>query len=305
MSHDKSITSGMVSSSITPMHETILALLRAGKNDEAIVQLCAIVMTQPGDLNAEELLFEAFFQKRDYPPALAIIEKLVRLQPQTQRLRKAMIVTLSNMKRYADAIAHASRYIAEYGEDLSMLDVLKVAFFYTDKIDEAIRCGQRVIELRDANACRNPPRMVVTKPAGRRGLKVISFSLWGAAPFYAYGAMINLVLSRTIYPGWTCRFYVDAKVPRSCIAFLAENGADVRNIEDEYPGVGLFQRFLIMNDPTVERFLVRDCDARLCPAEAELVEEWMASGCPFHVVRDHVLHSELMIGCLWGGRTDW
>jgi hypothetical protein len=78
----------------------------------------------------------------------------------------------------------------------------------------------------------------------------------------------------------------------------------VRKIEDEYPGVGLFQRFLVMNDPAVGRFLVRDCDARLSAPEADLVRQWTKSGYPFHVMRDHVLHSELMIGCLWAGRTD-
>ena len=93
-------------------------------------------------------------------------------------------------------------------------------------------------------------------------------------------------------------------VPKPCVAFLRDNGADVRNMEDEYPGVGLFQRFLVMDDPTVGRFLVRDCDARLSLAEAELVRQWIESDNPFHVVRDHVLHNELMIGCTWAGRTD-
>jgi hypothetical protein len=145
----------------------------------------------------------------------------------------------------------------------------------------------------------------MTEPAGPPfGRNVISFSLWGTAPFYCYGAMINLVLSRTVYPGWSCRFYVDSAVPPACVAFLRDNGADVRNIEDEYPGVGLFQRFLVMNDRTVGRFLVRDCDARLSPAEADLVGQWIDSDYPFHVVRDHVLHNELMIGCTWAGRTD-
>jgi hypothetical protein len=130
------------------------------------------------------------------------------------------------------------------------------------------------------------------------------FSLWGTAPFYAYGAMINLVLARTIYPDWNCRFYVAADVPRPCVIFLRDNGADVRNMEVEYPAVGLFQRFLVMNDPSVGRFLVRDCDARLSQAEAGLVQQWIDSGKPFHVVRDHVLHNELMIGCTWAGRTD-
>jgi hypothetical protein len=82
--------------------------------------------------------------------------------------------------------------------------------------------------------------------------------------------MINLVLSRKVYPDRVCRSYVNATVPPACIAFLRDNGGDVRNIEDEYPGVGLFQRFLIMNDATVGRFLVCDCDARLSLAEADL-----------------------------------
>lgn len=288
-----------------PDTESIRALLRAGNNDAAIVRLCAITITRPDDLEAKQLLFDAFFQKRDWPPALVLAEQLARLRPDVPGLQRALIATLSNMKRYDETIAQASRYVERHGENLTMLDALKVANFYTGRIEQAVRHGQRALEIRDAEACRNRPSMAVIEPAGPpSGNDVISFSLWGTAPFYAYGAMINLVLGRTIYPGWTCRFYVDATVPKPCVAFLRDNGADVRNIEDEYPGVGLFQRFLVMNDESVGRFLVRDCDARLSAAEADLVRQWIDSGKPFHVVRDHVLHNELMIGCTWAGRTD-
>jgi tetratricopeptide (TPR) repeat protein len=288
-----------------PPHEPIRALLRAGKNDEAIVRLAAIVVTQPDDLDAKELLFDAFFQKRDWLPALALAEELVRRRPDVARLQKALVATLSNMKRFDEAILRASQYTERHGEELTVLDALKVANFYTGKIDEAIRYGQRAIELRDAEAAKIPHVVTMTEPRGApQGDNVISFSLWGTAPFYSYGAMINLVLCRTVYPGWTCRFYLDATVPKPCVAYLRDNGADVRNMEDEYPGVGLFQRFLVMNDRTVGRFLVRDCDARVSAAEAELVRRWIDGGYPFHVVRDHVLHNELMIGCLWAGRTD-
>lgn len=286
-------------------YQPIRALLRAGKNDEAIVLLCALTVTRPNDALAKELLFDAFFQKRDWAPAFTLIDELARAQPENARLQKALTTTLSNMKRYDDAIVQAQRYIERHGEDLTILDVLKVAHFYSGKIDDAVRFGQRTIEIRDAEACLLPAAATLAEPEGPpSGDNVISFSLWGPAPFYAYGAMINLVQSRTVYPGWTCRFYVGAEVPRACVAFLADNGADVRKIEDEYPGVGLFQRFLVMNDPAVGRFLVRDCDARLSTPEADLVRQWIESGYPFHVVRDHVLHSELMIGCLWAGRTD-
>ncbi len=297
--------SGTASGSTRRPHDPIRALLRAGDNDAAIVQLTGIILIHPDDLAARELLFDAFFQKRDWEPALVLAEELVRRQPDSSRLQKSLIATLSNMKRYGAAIEQATRFIVQHGEDLTMLDALKVANFYTGKTAEAIRHGQRALDLRDAQACRLPRTSAMAEPPGPpSGRDVISFSLWGPAPFYSYGAMINLVLSRTVYPGWSCRFYVDSTVLPACTAFLRDNGADVRNIEDEYPSVGLFQRFLVMNDPTVGRFLVRDCDARLSVAEADLVRQWIDSGKPFHVVRDHVLHNELMIGCTWAGRTD-
>ena len=286
-------------------HEEVRALLRAGRNDEAIVRLCAIGIVRPDDLEARELLFDAFFQKRDWAPALVLVEQLNREQPDSARLQKSLIATLSNMKRFDEVVPKALHYIERHGEDLTILDALKVAHFYTGKVDAAIGYGQRALDLRDREACALPRTVAMKEPAGPpSGHSVISFSLWGPLAFYSYGAMINLVLSRTVYPGWSCRFYVDAAVPPACTAFLRDNGADVRNIEDEYPGVGLFQRFLVMNDPAVGRFLVRDCDARLSVAEADLVRQWIDSGYPFHAVRDHVLHNELMIGCTWAGRTD-
>jgi hypothetical protein len=286
-------------------HDPIRLLLRAGRNDEAIVQLCAIIVTRPDDQEARELLFDAFFQKRDWTPALALIDGLVRDRPDNALLQRSLIATLSNMKRFDEAITGAMRYLERHGENLMVLDTLKVAHFYSGRTSEAIRYGQRGITLRDQESLLTPLPFALTQPAGPpSGTNVISYSLWGSAPFYGYGAMINLVQSRTIYPGWSCRFYIDATVPKPCSAFLRDNGADVRMIEDEYPGVGLFQRFLVMNDPSVGRFLVRDCDARLSQAEADLLAQWIGSGKPFHVVRDHVLHNELMIGCLWAGRTD-
>lgn len=295
---------GTIAQGASPL-DSIRALLRAGKNDEAIVRLCAINLTRPDDLEAKGLLFDAFYQKRDWAPALVLAEQLEREKPNDPRLQKSVIATLSNMRRFDEVIPRAQQYIKRHGEDLTILDALKVAHFYTGKVDEAIGYGQRALDLRDAQACRLPRTSAMTEPAGQpSGRNVISFSLWGPAPFYSYGAMINLVLSRNVYPGWSCRFYVDSTVPRACTAFLRDNGADVRNIADEYPSVGLFQRFLVMNDSSVGRFLVRDCDARLSAAEADLVREWIDSDYPFHVVRDHVLHNELMIGCTWAGRTD-
>ena len=138
-----------------PQHASIRALLRAGRNDEAIVQLCAIHVAHPYDLVAKELLFDAFFQKRDWPPALVLAEQLAQQQPGIARLEKALIATLSNMKRYDETIVQAARYLDRHGDNLTMLDALKVAYFYTGKVDDAVRYGQRALDIRDAEACAN------------------------------------------------------------------------------------------------------------------------------------------------------
>src|SRR5215469_3742502 len=145
-------------------YDAIRALLRAGKNDEAVVRASSIAIARPDDLVAKELLFDAFFQKRDWPAALALAEELARRAPQIARLEKALIATLSNMGRYDQAITQAFQYIVRHGEDLTILDALKVAHFYTGKTTEAIRYGQRGIELRDAEACRTAPPIAVAAP---------------------------------------------------------------------------------------------------------------------------------------------
>ncbi|WP_334416243.1 tetratricopeptide repeat protein [Bradyrhizobium sp. AZCC 1588] len=150
----------------TGRYDTIRALLRAGKNDEAIVQLCAITVSDPQDLVARELLFDAFFQKRDWEPALVLAEELNRHQPGNARLEKARIATLTNLKRYDETIVQASRYLERHGEDLTILDTLKVATYYTGRTNEAIRYGQRALDLRDAEACHSPPPFALKEPDG-------------------------------------------------------------------------------------------------------------------------------------------
>ena len=186
-----------------------------------------------------------------------------------------------------------------------MLDALKVANFYSGKAADAVRYGQRAHRAAGPGSLQNPPAFYVDGAARPAPGTQCDF-------VFAVGNGALLCLRRDDQSGpephdlsglelpLLCRFHGAAGLRR----FLRDNGADVRNIEDEYPGVGLFQRFLVMNDPTVGRFLVRDCDARLSKPEADLVRQWIDSGRPFHVVRDHVLHNELMIGCLWAGRTD-
>ena len=284
-------------------HAAIRQMLREGRNNEAVARLKDILAAAPGDVPARELMFDAQFQRRNWAEALSELQVLLQARPDVLRYRVFEVSTLSNGKRYEDAAARARAYLAAHGENISVLNALKVSCFGLGRIDEAVRCGQRVLELHDAEAWRRSSGRRLSPSAGRAGKSIIAFSLWGRHAAYNYGALINLALAAKVYPGWTCRYYVGADVPGAIVDHLVKGGAEVLH-PDAFPGVPmLYARFLPLDDPTVARFLSRDCDSRLNDAEAGLVAEWEKSGAPFHVIRDHVLHTEPIMGQLWGGRA--
>lgn len=136
-------------------HTPIRQLLNVGRNDEAIALLKSVLAAKPDDLPARELLFDAQFQRRSWSDALAELEILRKAKPETLRYRAFLISTLTNMKRYAEAATEAKSYLAQHGENIGVLNNLKVAHFYLGEVDNAVRCGQRVLELHDAEAWRH------------------------------------------------------------------------------------------------------------------------------------------------------
>ena len=71
------------------------------------------------------------------------------------------------------------------------------------------------------------------------------------------------------------------------------------NATDMFP---MLWRFFPTLDPQVDVFMSRDLDSALTPRELGAVDEWLESGKTLHVMRDHPLHSNPMLGGLWGAR---
>lgn len=139
-------------------------------------------------------------------------------------------------------------------------------------------------------------------PPGKK--YVISYGLYGISPKYLTGAIKNAELAKTYFPGWVCRFYVDPSLSPDVINKLKEHGAEVVYPPPELQNgtiAGMFWRFLVADDLTVDRFIVRDSDSRLNARDRFAVEEWINSGRSVHVVRDHTAQLYAMNGCCWGG----
>lgn len=135
-----------------------------------------------------------------------------------------------------------------------------------------------------------------------RAKNVIAFSLWGDDPVYTHGAIVNAQIAPHIYSGWRCRFYCDLSVPEPIIQELRRLGSEVHIIRDsKLLALKPLWRFLVSDDENVDRFICRDADSRLNMQEAVAVDDWIKSGLPFHVMRDHPYHMEVMLAGMWGG----
>lgn len=82
---------------------------------------------------------------------------------------------------------------------------------------------------------------------------------------------------------------------------LQAGGAQLVDMSHEKTIYPTLWRFLVMDDPTVERFLVRDADSLLSEREQVCVEAWLRSPWYFHHMRDYFTHTELLLAGMWAG----
>lgn len=147
-------------------------------------------------------------------------------------------------------------------------------------------------------------------------MNVISFSLYGTHPKYLHGMVKNIELARQFYPGWNIRIYCD----EHCFKMMTPASPTFDHGVFSYTSSGVFlsccgldwcppmlQRYLIADDPKVDRFIVRDADSRISQREVDAVNAWIESDKICHVMRDHPAH-QLMPGGMIGiqpRRPNW
>ena len=134
------------------------------------------------------------------------------------------------------------------------------------------------------------------------GKKVISFSLYGKHPKYTLGAVANARHANRAYPGWICRFYVADDVPKVIVSRLHAHGAEVVNMGQRFGHEAMFWRLFAGFEPENEIVIFRDADSRFTKCELVMVNDWLASGKKFHVMRWDYLPDVSVMGGLWGLR---
>ncbi len=224
-----------------------------------------------------------------------------------------MGVAYRKLDRIPESIAAIGQAIALEPDDIPTRNALVITHYLAGDHTAAINEGHIALKMKDSLATERFKVLGLSEELpikhapfniSERTKNIIAFSLWGDDPVYTHGAIINAQMAPNIYPSWQCRFYCDESVPAHIRKELIRLGSDVRMVDD--PDLRDFKtiwRFLVADDETVDRFICRDTDSRLNIQEAVAVDDWIKSGQPFHLMRDHIYHMEVMLAGLWGGVT--
>jgi len=241
--------------------------------------------------------------------AQAMFERASRLVPDNAEYAGNHGGFLFLRGRPQEAIPLLQRATRLAPDHLQPYEALAGALARVGRTEEAVAAGQRCLELRDRESLADykgppftPPDRLPPFDRSRPERNIIAFSLWGPDPYYHRGAIENAIGRRFLYPEWTCRFYVDGEVPEPVLAILRREGAEVVRMADKAQGAeGLFWRFAPASETGIDYFLCRDADSIINLREKLAVEEWLASGRPFHLMRDHPAYCDLMLAGMWGG----
>lgn len=148
--------------------------------------------------------------------------------------------------------------------------------------------------------------------------KIISFSLFHHTDKtmdsafrnrYLMGVHVNARLLKLYYPGWILRVHTSGLSDSDIETFIDPHGLHTDVIEvvkcNKKPFMlekhsRAIQRFLAIDDPTVDVVIVRDLDSRFTTREVMATNEWLGSPLQFHSMRDHQQHNVPIMGGMFG-----
>jgi tetratricopeptide (TPR) repeat protein len=242
-----------------------------------------------------------------YQDALDICLQIARAHPKMPGGWSSAAINCAGLQRWQDTVRYGQTALGYGANTVELYDALAHASYQLGQLNEARRHGLRALGMRERQFSGEPVMALAPGPlppppsAQTRERNVIAFSLFGGDSKYCEPAVLNVQEQPQVYPNWVCRFYVDGSVPEHVIARLRAGGGQivpVTSAQAQWPGP--MWRFLALDDPQAHRILLRDADSVISQREAAAVEQWVASGKRFHMMRDDGSHTELILAGLWG-----
>lgn len=254
------------------------------------------------------LLGLLYFSGSQYEKAIETLREGHRLWPDDVQFISNLGVLYNRINKIDDALHWLKLAIEKNPNDANTHDSICHVYAKIGRFDLARKHGDHSLTLKDQLSAEFPAISLAGKPIPPFDIEkpernIISYSLWGKHPRYLYNAQKNAEIAPHLYPGWRCRFYCEeSSVPERVITRLIESGCDVVLMPDQrYRYEGLFWRFFVANDPSVDRFLIRDVDSIINVKECYAVNEWVNSNKHFHTLHDYYTHTDPILAGMWGG----
>ncbi|OQP34841.1 tetratricopeptide repeat protein [Pantoea latae] len=255
--------------------------------------------------------FRQHMAQQDYAAAARCCEEVLRIVPNQMQVLSDYALCLLRLGHYSQSyrvyqkIYQAPPAVRATASE-TWLDGLAELCGWMGKTDELAQYGLESLTGADARF-RQGQRYAFpsTQPEpidlGKPEQNVIAFSLYGGQPRYCETLIKNVEVAPALYPGWRCRIYLDQSVPQHVWQRLNQPHVELIDMSQEQGIYPTLWRFLVMDDPGVKRFLIRDADSLLSEREAAAVDAWLASPYWFHHMRDYFTHTELLLAGMWGG----
>ena len=288
------------------------ALVKLGQYDRALHQFEALYLQWPQHWQGLDGYIELLIMLERYSEMRDLLAKHLKTFGPNDKLLLKLGAAWRGLGDYQAALDTLAQMVNKDDPDW-IVGTFK-SLLELGRLDEAQPLGQVLLERKDRIAMQNMGHPFVKEslkqlkaalPLAKLAdfkANVVCFSLWGSSEKYTFNAVLNAKLVPTLYPGWVARFYCDDTVPKMILDSLRDYGAQVIMVAtDLRPNLALLWRFIACNDPSVGYFICRDCDSVVNIREKAAVDEWLASGKPFHIMRDHIEHAELMMAGMWGG----
>jgi len=247
----------------------------------------------------------------NYRLAQQCCETVLRVMPQHMQVLSDYALTLmrtgdykKSYKIYQKIYQAPDAQQAQASE--TWLDGLTEVCGWLGKSDEVARYGLAALQRADARftagqtvqqPAEAPPAFNPHNPAEN----IIAFTLYGEQPRYCETLIKNVEVAQALYPAWTCRIYLNDSVPQHVWQRLQQPHVQLVDMSAEKEIFPTLWRFLVMDDPDVKRFIIRDADSLLSEREAAAVQAWLGSPYWFHHMRDYFTHTELLLAGMWGG----
>lgn len=256
--------------------------------------------------------FESALGSKDYGSGCRLAEQALSIIPGELSILSDYAYCLMRFGRFEEAYkVYKSIYSlpekSQARASDTWIDGLVEVCGWLGRTDEVQHFGRMALEREAALYSRGscweisapPPDFDTSEPQRN----IISYSLYGADPKYCEGAVMNAKLVPELYPGWTCRVYLDSSVPQHVQQRLRSYGAQIIDMDNDQGRsiTPTMWRFLVMDDLDVHRYLLRDADSLLSEKESSAVSEWVVSARWFHHMRDYFTHTALILAGMWGG----